>query len=113
MYGFAERISARADVESIRAWLRTLSKEDDVDHPARLSPEEWTEPLRKLNPRNVYYSKDENGNRKVRLRWGGGLVRWGVEIGTEDMKTPASDLRLHGESRLLSKPGFYVWFHLE
>jgi hypothetical protein len=109
MYGFGERISARADVESIRAWLRTLDKEDDIDYPAPLSSDQWTEPLKELNPRSVYYSRDENGNRKVRLRWGGGIVCWGVEIGTEDMKIPPSDLRLHGEIRLPLKPGLYAW----
>ncbi len=113
MYGFAERISARADVESIRAWLRTLNKEGGVDSPALLRPDEWTEPLKELNPRKVYYSRDQNGNRKVWLHWGGGIVCWGVEIGMEDMKIRASDPRVHGESRQLFKPGFYAWLRVE
>jgi len=113
MYGFAERISARADVDSIRAWLRTFSKEDGVDYPAALRPDGWTEPLKELNPRRVYYSRDQNGSCRVKLQWGGGIVSWGVEIGMKDMKIPASDPRLHGESKRFFKPGFYVWFRVQ
>lgn len=55
-------------------------------------------------------STDENGNAKVRLGWGSGMLgHWGVEIGMKDMKIPPSDFSMYGEIILPVEPGLYIW----
>ena len=59
-------------------------------------------------------SPDENGNARIRLSWGSGVMgKWGVEIGMKDMKTPPSDFRHHGAYILPVEPGVYVWWRFE
>jgi hypothetical protein len=114
MYGLRERVRSKADIKTIRNWLKTLSKEDYVDYGERLSSEEWPKSLKVLNPNRPHVSTDENGNPKVRLMWGGGFLgHWGLEIGMENMKIPPSDFSQYGEYRLPVEPGVYVWSQLQ
>ena len=65
--------------------------------------------LRGLKNAAAFLSADENGNAKVRLGWGSGLLgHWGVEIGRKDMKIPQSDVSMY-EVILPVEPGVYIW----
>ena len=108
-YGFRDRIRSKADIPTIRDWLKTLSEEDYNDHDVRLFPDEWPKSLEALNPGKVYLSTDKNGNPQVRIIWGGAIFHWCVVIGLEDMEIAPSDLRHWAESWLLVEPGVYVW----
>ncbi|TKJ35930.1 MAG: hypothetical protein CEE38_13030 [Planctomycetes bacterium B3_Pla] len=124
-YGFRNRIRSEADIEDIRAWLKTLSKEECTGEYTALSygsnlyerrwPDslEWPESLKVFRPGYVNLDLDENHNPKVRLTWGGPFGHWGVEIGMEDMKIPPSDFSQWGEYRLPLEPGAYVWYELQ
>jgi hypothetical protein len=113
MYGLRERVRSKADIQVVRDWLKTLSKEDYADYGERLSSEEWPKSLKAFNPHYVRVDLDENGNPKVRLTWGGALAHWGVEIGMEDMEIPPSDFSRWGEYRLPLERGVYVWHELQ
>ena len=114
MCGLRDRVKSKLDVKATRDWLGTSGEEYfRIDHFTRIPSDEWSKSLRVLNPRRVIPSTDENGNRKVRLFWGGGLGRWGVVMGMEDMTTPSSDFRHYGEYRIPVEPGVYVWWAFE
>ena len=112
-YGFREQIRSKADVEDIRDWLRTLSKEDCAGNVIRIPSEKWPRSLKIFLPANVNLDLDENGSPKVRFTWGSGFGHWGFEIGMEDMEIPPSDFSLYGEYRLPLEPGAYVWHELQ
>jgi len=124
-YGCRDRIRSKADIEAIRAWLRTLSKEDctgkTIDIRSYSFPYKskwpdsinWPKSLTVFNPGYVNLDLDENGNPKVRLTWGGPFAHWGAEIGMEDMKIPPSDFSRYGEYRLPVEPGVYVWHEIQ
>ncbi len=112
-YGFRDRIRSRADVEDIRDWLKTVSKEDCIGDFGRLPYSKLSESLKALNPKYAVFCTGENGNPKVRLTWGSGFGHWGVEIGMEDMEIPPSDLSQYGEYRLPLEPGVYVWHEIQ
>jgi hypothetical protein len=124
-YGFRERIRSEADIEDIRSWLKTLSKEDcngkTIDlfsnHNFRKSnwPDSinWHKSLTLFNPHYVNLDLNENKNQKVRLTWGGPFGHWGFEIGMENMIIPQSDFSQFGEFRLPLEPGAYVWYELQ
>ena len=68
------------------------------------------ESLGGLKDARASLSADENGNARIRLRWGSAMMEhWGVVIGMKDMKIPPSDFSLYGEYRLPVEPGVYVW----
>jgi hypothetical protein len=113
MYGIRDRVKSKVDVKATRIWLQSLGNEDynenDLNYK-RLSKAKWPESLRGLKHAVAYLSKDENGNMKVRLGWGSGMLgHWGVEIGMKDMKIPRSDFSMYGEVILPVEPGVYVW----
>jgi len=109
-YGLRDRIRSKADIEAIRDWLKTLSKEHYTDSDGYIPPNELPKSLKELNPPpRVYVSADKNGNPAVRITWGAAIFHWGVTIGMEDMEIPASDFRHWAESWLLVEPGVYVW----
>jgi len=124
-YGCRDRIRSKADIEAIRAWLRTLSKEDctgktiDIRSYSFLYKSKWPDSinwpksLTVFNPGYVNLDLDENGHPKIRLTWGAALGHWGVEIGMEDMEIPPSDFSRHGEYRLPVEPGVYVWHEIQ
>ena len=124
-YHFGQEIRSKADVEAIRDWLRTLSKEDCTGETIGLiyvpgsfkmrwrDSMEWPESLKVFHPNYVKLDLDEKGNPKVRLTWGGPPGHWGVEIGMEDMQIPPSDFSEWGEYRLPVEPGVYVWHELQ
>ena len=112
-HGFKERIRSEADIEDIRDWLRTLSKEDYTGENFIAPQSKFPESFKVLKPRYVNLDMDKNGNPKVRLTWGGGFGHWGVEIGMEDMEIPPSDFSQDGEYRLPLQPGAYVWHELQ
>lgn len=112
-YGFRDRIRIMADVEDIRDWLRTLSKEDCAGNVIRIPSERWPKSLKIFLPAHVNLDLDKNGNPKVRFTWGSGFGHWGFEIGMEDMEIPPSDFSLYGEYRLPLEPGAYVWHELQ
>ena len=112
-HGFRARIRSEADIEDIRDWLRTLSKEDYTGENFIAPQSKFPESFKVLKPRYVNLDMDKNGNPKVRLAWGGGFGHWGVEIGMEDMEIPPSDFSQDGEYRLPLQPGAYVWHELQ
>lgn len=112
-YGCRDRVRSKADIEAIRAWLRTLSKENYTGDTVRLLSDEWPKSLKVLNPRRVILSTDEKDNTKIRLTMGGRFAYWGVEIGMEDMEIPPSDFGYRGEYRLPLESGVYVWYDLQ
>ncbi len=112
-HGFRDRIRSRADIPAIRAWLRTLSKEDYTGENFIAPQSKFPESFKVLKPRYVNLDMDKNGNPKVRLTWGGGFGHWGIEIGMEDMEIPPSDFSDYREYRLPLEPGAYVWHELQ
>ena len=106
-YGFRDRIRSRADIQAVRAWLRTLDEEDFPELGDWLPRDKWPESLKALKPpRSVVLEADNNGHHQVRIIWGGGFFHWGVTIGLE---IPPSRLNDGYESWLLVEPGVYVW----
>ncbi len=124
-YGFRDRMRKDADIKDIRAWLKTLRKEDCNGNTINLLSYQnnlknnwpdsinWPKSLKVLNPSYVNLDLDENENPKVRLTWGGPFGHWGFEIGNEDMAIPQSDFNRYGEYRLPLDPGAYVWHELQ
>lgn len=124
-YGFRDRVRSQADIEDIRDWLQTLSKQDCTGEYIGLStgpspserrwPDslEWPQSLKEFCPRHLTLDLDENGNPKVRLTWGDHFGYWGFEIGMEDMEIPPSDSSPWEEYRLPLEPGAYVWHELQ
>jgi hypothetical protein len=106
---------SKADIEDIRDWLKTLNKDEYTDYTSNISHNELPESLQVLRAHEIsFLSADENGNPKIRLRWGSGASgMWGIEIGMENMKIPASDFSQYGEYRLLVEPGVYVWHEIQ
>jgi len=114
LYGLRDRIRSKADIETIRSWLKTLSKEHYTYSDGYIPSDELPKSLKVLNPDRVNVYADENFNPKVRLMWGGGFIgHWGAVIGMEDMKIPPSDFKPYGEYRLPVQHGVYVWSALE
>ena len=108
-YGFRDRIRSKADIVAIRAWLRTLDKEDYDEFSVRGPRDEWPKSLKILNPEGVSILADENGNPQVRMIWGGAFFHWGVVIGMEDMAAPPSNISEWTECWLPVEAGVYVW----
>ena len=115
LYGCRDRIRSKADIEAIRDWLGTLSKDDynSSSHYNPIPPSKQPKSLKVLKHGAVHLLADENGNPKVRSHWGGGLFgHWGFEIGMVDMEIPPSNFSHNGEYRLPVEPGVYVWREL-
>lgn len=113
MYGIRDCVKNKIDIEATRIWLKSLSDEDynekDLNYK-RLSKAKWPESLRGLKHTVAFLSKDGNGNMKVRLGWGSGMLgHWDVEIGMKNMKIPKSNFSMYGEVILPVEPGVYVW----
>lgn len=114
MLGLRDRVKNRADIGATRMWLQSLDAKDYGDGYDRISRDDLPESLRGLKDAGPMLAKDENGNAKVRLIWGSGMMgHWGVEIGMKDMKIPPSDFSQYGEVRLALEPGVYVWWELD
>lgn len=112
-YGFRDRMRSKADIESIRDWLKRRRKEEPTGDNVRFISYGWPKSVKVLKPRYVNLDLNQNGNPKVRLTWGGGFGHWGFEIGMEDMEIPTSDFSQFGEYRLPLEPGVYVWHELQ
>jgi hypothetical protein len=111
--GFADRIKSKADIEAIRNWLKTLSKERCTGQATDLSFGGYPKSVKVLKPRYVRLGLDGSRNPNVRLTWGGGLSHWGVVIGTWNMQIPPSDFSQFRDYRLPVEPGVYVWYELQ
>ncbi|MBC8378997.1 MAG: hypothetical protein H8E62_07480 [Planctomycetes bacterium] len=129
--GFHQRMQKRLDVEKIRVWLETLDPElfdgESYDLIYRLNDNVFPFPIPKNVPpfpipkeirglgENVrrldFYT--ENKMRCIRIKWGSFLGSWGIVIGPEEMKIPASDFSDDGECRLKLEDGVYVWHELQ
>lgn len=113
-YGFRDQVRSKADIESIRDWLRTLRGEDYTGENFIALQRKFPESLKVLRPKVVFISTDENGTPKASLKWGSGLLgAWGVVIGMEDMEIPPSDFSQRGVYTLPVEPGVYVWYGLD
>ncbi len=108
-HGFRDRIRSKADIGSIRDWMRTLSKEEYEDFSVRLPRDEWPKPLKVLNPNSITLLADKNANPQVRMMWGAAVFHWGVAIGMQDMVIPPTEISEWTECWLLVEPGVYVW----
>ena len=113
-YGFRERMRSRINVEDVRDWLRTQNSEDFFSYYSELLPPGiLPEFLEILKARGISLSADENGNSRIRMDWGSGVLRsWGIVIGMEDMEVPPSQIELYGIYILPLEPGVYVWHEL-
>jgi len=124
-YGFRGLVKSNVDIEDIRDWMKTLSKEDctgetidlysDSDSFKSYWPDsvEWPKSLKVFNAHYVNLDLDKNGKPKIRLTWGSAFGHWGFEIGMADMEIPSSDFRRYGEYRLPLESGAYVWYELQ
>lgn len=111
--GLRDRIESKADIEATRDWLQSLGSEE-YGNAKVISSAELPESLRGLKGARAELSADANGNAKVSLMCGPGIMgSWGVVIGMKDMEIPPSDFGTHGEYRLPVEPGVYVWTELE
>ena len=112
MYGFRDRVKNNADISAIRAWLKTLDKEDlDYNRKQpyyfRYHSDELPESVKAIGG-IIGLSKDGNGNPVLHCSFGGGFDHWGVEIGAEDMSIPLSDYVSKAGYRMYVEPGFYI-----
>lgn len=108
--GFRDRIRSKADIPAIRHWMKTLNKEDYIEHSMDLYRDEWPESLKVLNDgRNAIIWADKNGNPQVQLTWGAAIFHWGVIIGMNNMEIPPSNFKGWAEDWLLVEPGVYVY----
>ena len=113
VYGLRDQVRSQTDIREIRDWLKTLSREDYMKEGRIDIYDNLPEPIKQLKPLTTRIRTDENGNPKIRLFWGSGIVGdWGIEIGLEDMEIPPSDLRRYGEYRLPVESGVYVWYEV-
>jgi len=119
LHGLRDRVKSKVDIGATRTWLQLLDDKDyeySSDHyTASISRADLPEALRTLKDAKPMLSADENGDAKIRLRWGSTPIEghWGIEIGAETMKIPPSDFSMYGEYRLPVEPGVYVWQSLE
>ena len=113
-YGFRGRMRSRINVEEVRDWLRIQNSEDFFrSYYKNLPPGTLPGFLEILKASDIDLSADENGNPRIRMDWGSGVLRsWGIVIGMEDMEIPPSKIELYGVYRLPLEPGVYVWHEL-
>jgi hypothetical protein len=112
MYGFRDRVKSKSDISAIRAWLKTLDKEDlDYNRKQpyyfRYHSDELPEFVKAIGG-IIGISTDSNGNPVLHCSFGGGFDHWGVEIGAEDMNIPPSDYVSKAGYRMYVEPGFYI-----
>ena len=113
MFGLRDRIRSKANIAATRAWLQSLDAEKD-EYGNRIFNAELPKSLGVGKSAGVRLWPDENGNPKVRLTWGSGVMgHWGAVIGLKDMETPPSDFRLYGHHIVTVEPGVYVWWRFE
>jgi len=116
MLGLRDLVKSNADIAATRLWLQAFSNKDyDLSYNIydRIPSDDLPDSLKELKDARPVISVDENGNAKVRLIWGSGMIgHWGAEIGAEDMKIPPSDFSRYGEIRLPLEPGVYVWLEV-
>lgn len=123
MRGFEERMERRTDVQTIRAWLRTLDPNDCIGW-VHHGEEGWRnergtriplpDAITSLHPAMVSLLTDDVYRPKVHLAWfAGPFAKWGLVVGGEDLPTPPSDFSLHGEYRAELCPGAYVWHDIQ
>ena len=108
-YGFRDRIRSKADIRSIRDWMRKLRKEEYKDFSVRLPRDEWTKSLKVLNPNIITLFVDKNENPQVRMTWGAAVFHWGVAIGMDDMVITPTKISEWAECWLLVESGVYVY----
>jgi len=111
-YGFRDRIRSKADIPAIRDWLRTINKEDYIEHSISLHRDKWPKSLGELKPGSVTLGTDKNGNYMAVLNYGAAFEHWGVYIGMRDMRISPSDFSEWKEYGLIVEPGVYVWCEL-
>jgi len=112
IYGFRDRVKSNADISAVRAWLKTLDKEDlDYNRKQpyyfRYHSDELPESVKAIGG-IIGISTDSKGNPVLNCSFGGGLDNWGVEIGMEDMKIPPSDYVSKAGYRMYVEPGFNI-----
>ena len=107
--GFRDRIKSKADIPAIREWLRTLDKGDYDDNAKPLPTDKWPKSLKVLNPPGIHIMRNQQGNLRIKIIWGGGLFHWGVIIGVEDLEIPASEFVVSHGNWLSVQPGVYVY----
>ena len=109
--GLRDRIENKVDIGATRAWLQSLGPEDYDDRYTTVSSAELPESLRVSKHAVAQLSADANGNAKVRVQWGSGMMgHLGVEIGMEDMETPPSEFSPQVNRRLPLEPGAHVFW---
>ncbi|MHC4062774.1 MAG: hypothetical protein ACYSW0_16695 [Planctomycetota bacterium] len=107
--GFRDRIRSKADIPAIRAWLKTLEKDEDGQFSHDLPREKWPKSLKSLKPPKFRVWPDQNGNPLLELVDGAGFEDWGATIGFQDLVIPESELNSQYYTWLLVEPGVYVY----
>jgi hypothetical protein len=115
-HGVFQRLTMRTDVNAVQSWVESLHPADCLTGPhsgnkgRHLSEEEQPEVLKAAKGR-VDLELDGEGQPCVRLSWYEGKGgTWGLVIGHRNMRTPAPDPRMYGESRMELRPGVYFWY---
>ena len=110
MQGFRDHVKSNADIENIRAWVRTLGEEDYSDYNLLALQSGFPKSLNVLGRTMGAISRGENGSPEIRLVWGSSNSGvWGVVIGIENTEIPKSDFSEGGQYILAVEPGVYVW----
>lgn len=128
---FHYRMEQRLDAEAIRDWLSSLDESafDGELYDLLFSVNRKTLPFSlpyevTVLDKKIHYVRfyKKDGERYLRITWGGPYGHWGVVIGPEDMDIPAtvkphlsedSGVLQYGEYRVKLEDGVYVWHEIQ
>ena len=111
-------VLANVDLESMRAWLKTLDPNHctgdyayDLASGATIEdwwPEaaSWAKTITPLDPHGAGLALDSNGHPAIIIWWLGG---WGLVVGPKTMQVSPADFSTQADYQLSLGPGAYVW----
>lgn len=115
--GLVTRLDIQSGVGAVQTWVASLDPNDCISvqdgrtyRRRYLSEEQYPKAL-KHHSGFLRLQLDAEGKPSVRLEWDQSKAgRFGLVIGTEDMKTPPSEPGTYGQKRTELRPGVYFWY---
>lgn len=115
-HGLVTRLDIQSGVGAVRTWVASLDPNDCAPMPhgnprGRYLQRGTYPKVLKHHNGFVQLEPDAEGRPSVRLAWDQSKAgRFGLVIGTEDMKTPPSEPGTYGQKRTELRPGVYFWY---